>query len=193
MDIAKLRKRLKEKSEKNDISIPGESGVDNGAQPLPEHSETRDGTPEAGIVETDDIIELLVFGLYNEEYAFMVSELEEIIRPQQITSIPRTKEYLIGVTSLRGKIIPVIDLKKMLLLTGKEESAKRKIIVLKGNKGPLGVLVDRIAGVVRLPVSGLTEAPAHLKESQLRYINQVAVFNSRFISIINSEEIMNIM
>ncbi|MFN3479559.1 MAG: chemotaxis protein CheW, partial [Thermodesulfovibrionales bacterium] len=145
------------------------------------------------IEETEEMVELLVFSLHSEEYAFKISELEEIIRPQQISTLPRTPEYLLGVTSLRGKIIPVVDLKRMLSLTGKDSSTRQKIIILKGDRGPIGVMVDMIAGVVRLPARALTESPPHLDESQSRYIQQVAIFNSRFISIINTEEIMNTM
>lgn len=200
MDIAKLRKKLKEanQAKEADLSRVAESTIPivKNKQRIEEGSPTvREGDDEIALVEerAEEVVELLVFSLYDEEYAFKVSELEEIIRPQHITPIPRTPDYLIGVTSLRGKIIPIVDLKRRLLLTGTEDSKRQKIIILKGPKGPLGVMVDRISGVVRLPLSGLTDSPPHLDESQLRYIEQVALFNNRFISIINTGEITNIM
>lgn len=200
MDIAKLRKKLKEanQAKEADLSRVAESTIPivKNKQRIEESPPTvREGDDEIALVEerAEEVVELLVFSLYDEEYAFKVSELEEIIRPQHITPIPRTPDYLIGVTSLRGKIIPIVDLKRRLLLTGTEDSKRQKIIILKGPKGPLGVMVDRISGVVRLPLSGLTDSPPHLDESQLRYIEQVALFNNRFISIINTGEITNIM
>lgn len=200
MDIAKLRKKLKEanQAKEADLSRVAESTIPivKNKQRIEEGPPTvREGDDEIALVEerAEEVVELLVFSLYDEEYAFKVSELEEIIRPQHITPIPRTPDYLIGVTSLRGKIIPIVDLKRRLLLTGTEDSKRQKIIILKGPKGPLGVMVDRISGVVRLPLSGLTDSPPHLDESQLRYIEQVALFNNRFISIINTGEITNIM
>lgn len=200
MDIAKLRKKLKEanQAKEADLSRVAESTIPivKNKQRIEESPPTvREGDDEIALVEerAEEVVELLVFSLYDEEYAFKVSELEEIIRPQHITPIPRTPDYLIGVTSLRGKIIPIVDLKRRLLLTGTEDLKRQKIIILKGPKGPLGVMVDRISGVVRLPLSGLTDSPPHLDESQLRYIEQVALFNNRFISIINTGEITNIM
>lgn len=193
MDIAKIRKKLKESPKiDNDASSKTVSSVEDSSV----HTQCVEVSGdlisnEAG--EAEEIIELLAFGLFNEEYAFRVSELEEITRPQKITFIPKTPEYLLGVTSLRGKIIPVVDLKRILHLTGSGESTRQKIIIIKGKKGPMGVRVDRVSGVVRLPVSGLTESPSHLNELQLRYIEGVAIFNSRFISIINTEEISDIM
>jgi len=61
--------------------------------------------------ENEEIIELLVVNLFKEEFAFRVAEIEEIIRLQMITSIPAMPAYVLGITSLRGEIIPVIDLK----------------------------------------------------------------------------------
>lgn len=202
MDIAKIRRKLKESS-KTEERVTSETTKECDSSLLASqqtHRESYKGTEEKPdelisieVEETEEKVELLVFSLFSEDYAFKVSELEEIIRPQQFTPIPRTPEYLLGVTSLRGKIIPVIDLKKMLFLTGKDDIKKQKIIILKGDRGPIGVRVDRIAGVMRLPAQALTESPPHLNESQLKYIEKVAIFNGRFISIINTEEIMNIM
>lgn len=211
MDIAKIRRKLKESPEEErkleaaevpsatirDSQDSSSASISSNANKISSVSpvEATD-LEEVSLAEGDgdsdkaeEIVELLVFSLSNEEYAFRVSELEEIIRPQQITYIPKTPEYLLGVTSLRGKIMPVVDLKGMLLLAGSGESKKQKIVILKGNRGPMGVRVDRILGVVRLPISGLTECPSHLNESQLRFIEKVAIFNGRFISIINTEEI----
>lgn len=193
MDIAKIRKRLKESPKTKADASSEAKGMMEDSQREAEPVEVSDDIILREAEEAEEIVELLVFGLFDEEYAFKVSELEEIIRPQHITYIPKTPEYLLGVTSLRGRIIPIIDLKKMLFLTGNGESTKQKIIILKGKKGSIGVRVDRISGVVRLPVSKLTEGPSHLNESQLRYIEQVAVFNNRFIAIINTEEISNNM
>jgi purine-binding chemotaxis protein CheW len=194
MDIAKIRKKFKEA--RAEEPQPEET-LARTFEPSPQELQdvSIDSTEELStdIEEAEEIIEILVFSLCNEEYAFKVSELQEIIRPQQITYIPRTPEYLMGVTSLRGKILPVIDLKSMLSLTGEVESGRQKIIVVKGVKGPIGVKVDRIEGVMRLPVTGLTESPSHLNESQLRYIDHVAISGNRFISILNTEEISNIM
>jgi len=194
MDIAKIRKKFKEA--RAEEPQPEET-LARTFEPSPQELQdvNIDSTEELStdIEEAEEIIEILVFSLCNEEYAFKVSELQEIIRPQQTTYIPRTPEYLMGVTSLRGKILPVIDLKSMLSLTGEVESGRQKIIVVKGVKGPIGVKVDRIEGVMRLPVTGLTESPSHLNESQLRYIDHVAISGNRFISILNTEEISNIM
>jgi purine-binding chemotaxis protein CheW len=202
MDIAKIRKKLKETAQ--------QSPEKPGTKPDEELREEEDfpGVPAvqasrtvetavagAGVTpmpqETvDSMVELLTFTLAKEEYAFRVGDLQEIIRPQRITRIPKSEAYLLGITSLRGKIIPVIDMKKMLSLDGKteEEGTKQKIAIVKGPKGPIGALIDRIVGVIRPLASQIVESPAHLPEAEMKYIEGVVVVEGRFISILRIEE-----
>lgn len=162
-----------------------------------------------------DIVELLTFHLSTEEFAFRLSDIEEILRFQQITIVPKVSDYILGITSLRGKIIPVIDLKKRLLITPSitplpsplaEErglvnggrgglaldESRKKILILKGSRGPAGTLVDRVRGVIRISPSEIVEPPAHLTVVELMFIEGVVLHNSRFISVIRMEEVLNI-
>lgn len=152
------------------------------------------------------IAELLTFSLAKEEFAFKVSEVEEIIRFQRITLVPTMPAYVSGITSLRGKIIPVIDLRTRLALkdddgevvTRPEANAdgliegKGKIIVLAGPLGLIGAIIDKVLGVVRLPEDVILEPPAHLTEDETRFIEGVVIVEKRFISIIRSEDALNI-
>jgi purine-binding chemotaxis protein CheW len=160
----------------------------------------------AGLQEDGGIAELLTFSLAKEEFAFKVSEVEEIIRFQRITLVPTMPEYVAGITSLRGKIIPVIDLRTRLAL--KDEGAEAvpmpkadadglmegtgKIIVLAGPLGLIGAIIDKVLGVVRLPDDVILQPPAHLTEDETKYIEGVVIVEKRFISIIRSEDALNI-
>ena len=202
MDIAKIRKKGKETAQQG----PGKPGTkpDEGLReeedlpgvPAVQASRTVE-TPVAGAGVTrvqqetvDSMVELLTFTLAREEYAFRVGDLQEIIRPQRITRIPKSEAYLLGITSLRGKIIPVIDMKKMLSLDGEtgEEVMRQKIAIVNGPKGPIGALIDRVVGVIRPSASQIVESPAHLPESEMKYIEGVVVVEGRFISILRIEE-----
>ncbi len=143
---------------------------------------------------TEEIIEILSFKLLQEDFAFKISQLEEILKPQRITKVPKTPKYLMGITSLRGKVIPVIDLKLKLSLTDNPSTIdhKGKILILKGPKGKIGVAVDSVTGVMRLEKSEIQPPPSHLTEAELRFIEGVAIMNKRFVSIINMEEITDI-
>jgi purine-binding chemotaxis protein CheW len=206
MDIAKIRKKFKEAAPQDaetQVSGPeeglpgGEDSSVTAAGPLPakaakEVTGEEGGASPAEGETVDSLVELLTFTLAKEEYAFRIEEVQEIIRPQRITSIPKAGSSLLGITSLRGKIIPIIDLKKMLSLDGGtgEEEGKQKILILKGAKGPLGAVIDRVAGVIRLAASGVVETPAHLPEAEMKFIGGVAIVEGRFVSILRMEEVL---
>jgi purine-binding chemotaxis protein CheW len=152
------------------------------------------------------ITELLTFSLAREEFAFKVTEVEEIIRFQRIAIVPTMPDYVAGITSLRGKIIPVIDLRTRLALKDDGEEprvmptadadglieGKGKIIILSGPLGLIGAIIDKVIGVVRLPDDVILEPPAHLTENETRFIEGVVIVDKRFISIVRSEDALNI-
>jgi len=182
-------------------------------------SDTSSDEDKAGIPADDDIteanagelVELLTFSLSNEEYAFRVSDVEEVLRMQRITMVPTMPDYVLGITSLRGKIIPVIDLKTRLSLQEKSLSpdspvaspafipeaekysgTEKKILIISGPKGMIGAAIDKVMGVVRFPLSGMLQPPGHLDEKELKFIEGIVVIEKRFISIINSDAAMDI-
>ncbi len=222
MDIAKIRKKLKEtkpdgqedtsehqtqegseeKREEREEKISEKHTLDAKTRDS-EKAETRDEKGEEKQVEesevkrkeveeakADEVIEILTFSLLKEEFAFKISQLAEIVRPQKITVVPQLPKYVLGVTSLRGKVIPVLDLKIKLSLTDKtsESNGKEKILIIKGLKGPIGATIDKVIGVVRVKRSEVVPPPSHLTEAELKFIEGIAVVDKRFISIVNMEE-----
>lgn len=143
-----------------------------------------------GSGKAEEIIEILTFRLVKEEFAFRISQLKEILRYQRITAVPKVPDYVLGITSLRGKIIPVIDLKLKLSLTDKllDFGSTGKILIVKGPKGPIGASVDKVIGVVRIARSEILPPPSHLSENELKFIEGIALVDKRFVSIINMEE-----
>jgi purine-binding chemotaxis protein CheW len=152
----------------------------------------------------NDQVELLTFSLGTEEFAFKVTEVEEILRLQKMTKMPTMQNYVIGITSLRGKIIPVLDLKVRLNLKhtgeaseyGTEEnpggSRESKILIIDGPKGFIGATIDRVMGVVSIAKDRVLEPPAHLNEAEIKYIEGIVILEKRFISVLRAEDTMNI-
>jgi len=177
---------LKEKEEslqETDLQRQEKQRKPENKQIPPEHTEKQKRE------KAEEVIEILTFTLMQQEFAFRVSHLDEILRYQWTTRIPHTPPYVIGVTSLRGKIIPIIDLKFKLSLTEhSRENNKGKMLIVKGPKGPIGVTVDRVLGVVRIGESEILPPPSHLSEAELKFIEGVAVVEKRFVSIIQMEE-----
>jgi len=194
MDIAKIRKKVRDNQglSKDSVSVcESESESKKTHTHTPSSERSVSGELEGFGEPVNPIVELLTFRLAKEEYAFRVDEVQEIIKPQRITGIPRSRPYLVGITSLRGKIIPVIDLKAMMSLRGGcDDERRQKILILKGTRGPLGVLIDRVINVIRPQASTIVETPAHLPEAGMRFIDGVALVDGRFVSIIKTEEVL---
>jgi purine-binding chemotaxis protein CheW len=179
-------------------SVAAPSAVAQILQEEPAAAVTEESSAEAPV----EVVELLTFSLSKEEFAFKVPEVEEIIRLQPITRVPAMQEYVLGITSLRGKIIPVIDLKKRIIFRGgrrgdeqsplEKRKGKEKILILLGPRGPIGVTIDRVMGVVRLPGSKVLEPPAHLLEEERKFVDGVVILEKRFVSIVRCEEALKI-
>jgi len=162
----------------------------------PVKPESPPATPKAVKSEEiiSDIVELLTFQLASEEFAFRISDVEEILTPQQITMVPKAPEYVLGITSVRGKIMPVLDLRKRLSIkdNGISGEARKKILTMKGPKGRIGAMIGKINGVIRIDESDIDEPPSHLTEADLMFIEGVVLYNNRFISVIRLSEAANI-
>jgi purine-binding chemotaxis protein CheW len=181
-NVPKVREK-EESSQETKLQQQEEQKKPEKKQVPPEHAAEQKGE------KPEKVIEILTFTLMQQEFAFRVSQLDEILRYQWTTKIPQIPPYVIGVTSLRGKVIPIIDLKLKLSLTEHSpDNNKGKMLIVKGPKGPIGVTVDRVIGVVRIEESQILPPPSHLSEAELKFIEGIAVVEKRFVSIINMEE-----
>jgi chemotaxis signal transduction protein len=125
----------------------------------------------AGHAATDDAeqapareIELLSFRLGSEEYAVMVDDVKEVLKLRDLTPVPNTPGYVLGVTSLRGRMLPVVDLCQRLGLTTGVRDNKSRIIVVNPDEEEVGLIVDRVTGVVRIMEDAVKPAPENVEQ-----------------------------
>jgi purine-binding chemotaxis protein CheW len=177
--------------------------IEAGAVKAAEAEEESDEGEKLPVEEVGNVLELLTFSLAEKEFAFRIADVEEIIPYQGITPVPLLPDYVSGIMSLRGKIIPVVDLKARFAIgqnlhrspapAGPEANGrKEKILILSGPKGLIGATIDKIKGVVRFRENGVLAPPAHLTEEERRFIGGVVILEKRFISIIRFEDAMDI-
>lgn len=91
--------------------------------------------------------QLVIFKVADQDYALPILETREIIRLVQITPLPNMPAYLKGVINLRGRIVPVVDLRLKLGLQTKEMTCEAKIIVVDHGNRYVGLIVDKVSGV----------------------------------------------
>jgi len=102
------------------------------------------------------------FLLTGEKYAVCIESVQEIIKPKEITEIPHTPSYLRGVVNLRGKIVPVIDLRMRFGLPGSELTKAARIVVVCCQEQVLGLLVDAVLSVQPIPENKIETTPEML-------------------------------
>ena len=103
--------------------------------------------------------QLVVFSLGNEEYGLPITQVQEIIRYAEPRTIPNAVRSVRGVINLRGKIIPVCDLKQGLGLDG-QDGGERKIVIVESSLGTAGLIVDEVDEVLTVDDEQLEEPPA---------------------------------
>lgn len=139
--------------------------------------------------ETGRRLELLCFRLASEEYAFPITEVKEIIRPRDIAEVPRVPAYVLGVISLRGVIVPVCDLRKRLGLPVREPTRATRIVIASDETKTLGMVVDEVTQVVRIPADTLDPPPPVIGGVEGEFIEAVGRDDHRMIILLNLKRI----
>lgn len=103
--------------------------------------------------------DVLSFKILEQEYAISIENIESVVDMTDITQVPNAKYFIEGLINLRGRIVPIIDLAKILDLKLPEEHKYENILVLKINEEEIGMLVDEVENV-------LTIDPAKLEKIQ---------------------------
>lgn len=133
---------------------------------------------------------LATFFLSSEEYGLPVRLVQEIIRVTEITQVPRAPDFIKGVINLRGRIIPVVDLRRKLKLGEVEIGRQSRIVVVKVDDRLIGLLVDGASQVLRVPVSSIEAAPEEVIEIEEQFIRGVAKLEKRLIILIDLSQVL---
>lgn len=128
---------------------------------------------------------LVTFHLGKEEYGVEIGSVQEIIRATDITPVPGAPLHVRGVISLRGKIIPVVDLRKRFGLPEAEQSDARRIVVVELGGKRLGMLVDNVSQVIKVPASVVEDLPDEAASLAENYIKGIGKLEGRLIIILD--------
>jgi purine-binding chemotaxis protein CheW len=119
--------------------------------------------PEATKQPVEEI-ELLSFRIGGEEYALMVDDVREVLKIVPMTMVPNAPDFILGVMSLRGKVTPIIDLCKRLGLQPGVRDEKSRIIVVSTDEEDIGLVVDRVTGVLTVFPDEIKPAPENVEQ-----------------------------
>jgi len=135
--------------------------------------------------------QMVVFKLAGEQYGVRITQVQEINRLSKITKVPRAPKFVEGVVNLRGDVIPLIDLRKRFEMEEKEYNEFTRIIVSDINNKKIGIIVDEVLEVLRVPKKNLEEAPDIIQGNQAaRFMEGLANLENRMIMLLNLENIL---
>ncbi len=144
-----------------------------------------------GYMDSSDEEQMVVFKLADEQYGVRINQVQEINRLSKITKVPRAPRFVEGVVNLRGDVIPVIDLRKRFDMEYKNYTEFTRIIVSDINRKKIGIIVDEVLEVLRIPAKLLEEAPDILHSNNIQnYMDGIANLESRMIMLLDLENIL---
>jgi len=144
-----------------------------------------------GPVGNEELVEYLAFMLSGEEYAVRVEDIKEIIRLQVITNVPRAPEFVEGIISLRGVIIPVFNIRKRLGLPDAGQTRTTRILVVSDAGFPQGIIVDKVTGVAKLRADGIEPPPAVIGGVEAEYLEGVGRIGERLLILFNTHKVLS--
>jgi purine-binding chemotaxis protein CheW len=131
------------------------------------------------------MLHLITFRLDGEEFGLPVETVREVIRVGDITRVPQAPPHIRGVTNLRGRILPVVEIRTRLGLAPLVPRSTARVIVTEVRGRVLGLLVDSVAQVQKLPADRLVAAPDEVTSAHTTYLTGVVHLDGRLIILLD--------
>ena len=138
----------------------------------------------------EDDLQIVTFKVGEEEFSVSILKVQEIIRMSEITKVPRSPDFVEGVINLRGRVIPVIDLRKRFGLPLVERSEEARTIVVDSAGNVVGLIVDSVTEVLKLPVSTVEPPPDIVGGMESDYIEGVGKLDNRLVILLNLDKVL---
>lgn len=140
---------------------------------------------------SEELLQLVVFQLGEEEFGLDIMQVQEIIRIPEITRIPHSPDHVKGVINLRGKIITVINLDTRFGMEQKVHDDNSRIIVAEFDENVVGMVVDSVSEVLRLPLSTVEQVPEIVSgKINANYLKGVGKLEDRMLILLDITKVV---
>lgn len=136
-------------------------------------------------------VKLLTFLLGEQEYGIHILEAREVVGQMEVDPVPQTPDFMKGVINLRGKIIPVVDLRTKFRMTPSKPSKENCIIVVEIDQQLTGMAVDFLVGVITVNKNQLEASPRLGNNIDTTYISSIAKLDTRVIIVLDMVSILS--
>ena len=141
--------------------------------------------------KSDELLKLVSFNIGSEEFGVDILKVQEINRMVEITKVPQAPHYVEGVINLRGKVIPIVNLRKRFNLELKEYDKNTRIVVVDIGGNIMGMVVDSVSEVLRLPLSTIEPAPEVVTGINSEYIKGVAKLEDHLLIFLDLSKVID--
>ncbi len=139
----------------------------------------------------DTAKQYIVIKLGNEQYGINIKYVDNIVRMQKITRVPKSQNFFKGVINLRGEIVPVMSLRKKFELDDDEITNTTRIIIVKPEQqATVGLLVDAVKEVVTLEEKDVEKTNIGVSDDGQAFISAVGKYNEELISLLNIQAVI---
>jgi purine-binding chemotaxis protein CheW len=155
------------------------------------------GAAKAGVEteeeDSSDELQLVSFDVDGQEYAIAIEDVQEIVQvPEAVIHVPHSESHVLGVMTLRSRLLPLVNLRSMFALAHRDLDEKSRIVVLTLNGVSVGVVVDAVSEVLRVSKSGVDALPAMLaREGNLAEVTSICRLDNgkRLVSIVTARNL----
>jgi len=144
--------------------------------------------------EAGELIQYIIIKIDDEQYGINIKYIDNIVRMQQITRVPKVDDYLKGVINIRGEIVPVMSVRKKMGLAEDEITGKTRIIILKTGEGDLvGIIVDQVNQVLTLDSNNVEKVRYDDKKQKTdaSFVNGVGHYEGGLVSILDLDAVVS--
>jgi purine-binding chemotaxis protein CheW len=145
---------------------------------------------QASQIVSQDEEHLVIFSLGKELYGVTIHAVESIIKLQAITQVPKTATFILGVTNLRGTVVPVLDLRIRFNLPINEDTANTRIVIVNSEGSKVGIVVDEVTEVLKVARNTIQPPPPLSTTIESSFINGIARINDRLVILLDLEKVL---
>ncbi len=137
------------------------------------------------------LLQLVTFHIGEEEFGVEILKVQEIIRTMAITRVPKAPVFVEGVINLRGKVIPIVDLRKRFGMAAQKHDKHTRIIVIEINAVIIGFVVDSVSEVLRIPSGTVEPPPPIISGIESEYISGVGKLPDRLLILLDLDRLLS--
>ncbi len=154
-------------------------------------SEAKYETGDSDQTAQDALSQWVTFVLASERYGVDVMQVQEVLRLSEITPVPGSPHYVIGIINLRGNVVTVVDTRCLFSLMAAESDDHSRVIIVEVSGQVVGILVDSVAQVIEVPQSRIESVPKVGNDEHNRYIQGIYSEDDELFTLIDLNKLLS--